>query len=220
MQVSIMSYTRSPYYNISKAAGICYGKFDSSRKRVMRCFENDHMSVFEHSSVTFLVEGISRACTHQLVRHRLASFSQASQRYIKGVDAIIIPKTINDDEELREKYIKMFSKALDLYWEIIDAGIPAEDARYIIPTGVTSDIVVTMNIRELFHFFDLRMDSHAQWEIRDLALKMYEACMIQKDDLEYFMEMWADRNERKLDYAFRDAESRESEDQTYHKDRG
>lgn len=85
--------------------------------------------------------------------------------------------------------------------------------------GAASDIVVTMNIRELFHFFDLRMYSHAQWEIRDLALKMYEACMIQKDDLEYFMEMWADRNERKLDYAFKDAESRESEDQTYHKDR-
>lgn len=218
MEVSIMSYTRNPYYNISKAAGICYGKFDSSRKRVMRCFENDHMSVFEHSSVTFLVENISRACTHQLVRHRLASFSQTSQRYVKGMDCFIIPQTIYENEELRKQYVDAFNHAVDVYWNLLNAGVPAEDARYIIPTCAASNIVVTMNIRELFHFFDLRMDSHAQWEIRDLALRMYEACMNEMDDLDILMELWADDNERKLEDAFKDAESRTSKSEACYQD--
>jgi thymidylate synthase (FAD) len=127
----------------------------------------------EHASFTFAIEGISRACTHQLVRHRLASYNQQSQRYVKyGNLDFIIPPAIRRDETLKAEFEKRMETCLDGYHQLLEGGIEPEDARYILPQAAETKIVVTMNARELLHFFTLRCCTRAQWEIRFLALKM------------------------------------------------
>ncbi len=133
-----------------------------------------HESVFEHACFTFRVEGISRVCTHQLVRHRLASYTQQSQRYVKLKNVeFIVPDEIMDSE-FREEYVEFLKHAEKLYRKMVEGGIRKEDARFALPQGVETKIVITMNARELRHFFKLRCDKSAQWEIRNLALKMLE----------------------------------------------
>jgi len=134
-----------------------------------------HLGVLEHISFTFLIEGISRVCTHQLVRHRMASYLQMSLRYssVENLD-IVIPDTIKDTEFLDE-YNEIFSKSKELYQRMVNNGIPKEDARFIIPHGIETRIIVTMNARSLIHFFKMRLKNpHAQWEIREVARLMYE----------------------------------------------
>lgn len=175
MEVKIIDATKSPVEIISKAAGTSYGKDDYSLKRLKHCFDNGHMSVFEHAVATFHISGISRACSHQLVRHRMASFVQKSQRYtkIEEDDWYIIPDSIKNNPYF-EAYLKLMEHAETLYFELMDYGIKPEDARYVLPEATKTDIATTMNCRELFHFFDLRCDQAAQWEIRDLANVMKE----------------------------------------------
>ncbi len=135
-----------------------------------------HHSAIEHAVYTFAIEGISRACTHQLVRHRLASYNQQSQRYVKFTDNFeyITPPSIGDDAELNAVFGEAVKKAFQLYKQMLDRGIEAEDARYILPQAGETKIVVTMNARELLHFFTLRCCDRAQWEIRHLANEMLE----------------------------------------------
>lgn len=173
MQIEILSATQNPMELISLAAGTCYGKHDYKPKRVGSCFDRGHMSVFEHASITVRISGISRACSHQLVRHRVASFSQQSQRYCKinvnKSDWYVIPPEIESDKERRQLYQEnMYGAALD-YLFAIDDGIKPEDARYLLPEATKTEIVVSMNVRELFHFFDTRLNKSAQWEIRRVA---------------------------------------------------
>lgn len=170
MKVEIVQATKDPIDIISQAAGTSYGKRDSSLKRLKHCLNNGHLSVFEHASATFYISGMSRACSHQLVRHRVASFVQKSQRYTKveGDDWYIIPDSIRNIPYFKA-YQNLMDHARTLYFELIDYGIKPEDARYLLPEATKTDITMTMNCRELFHFWDLRDDSAAQWEIRGLA---------------------------------------------------
>ncbi len=149
-----------------------------------------HHSVIEHANFTFSVEGVSRSLTHQLVRHRIASYSQQSQRYVRfdKPDFVTPPKVErneynekiegnediegNDDDGCSGIFRKAMEKAWDSYNKLIDAGIPDEDARYVLPNAAKNNITITMNARELLHFFCLRCCTRAQWEIRELAMKM------------------------------------------------
>jgi thymidylate synthase (FAD) len=152
-----------------------------------------HHSILEHMSYTFSVSGVSRVLTHQLVRHRMASYSQQSQRCIPlDVKIFITPPTIGTTEpelELGNDYAtKIFNDAMEnawkAYYELVhNLNIPAEDARYVLPGACSTNITITMNARELFHFFELRMCNRAQWEIRELANKMYEICMDENIDI-------------------------------------
>ena len=133
-----------------------------------------HHSVFEHLSFTFGIEGVSRALTHQLVRHRIASYSQKSQRYVahKGGFSYIVPPAVAADPEGLKKYSKIMNNIAREYDALAALGIPAEDARYVLPNACETKIIVTMNARELLHFFRLRCCERAQWEIRELATEM------------------------------------------------
>ena len=132
-----------------------------------------HLSTFEHASFTFALEGLSRVATHQLVRHRMASYSQQSQRYVKQNDAAcIMPPSVAALPEAAALFEAQAQSALECYEKLTALGIPREDARFILPHGAETRLVVTMNARELHHFFALRLCRRAQWEIRDLARAM------------------------------------------------
>lgn len=190
MKVEILSATSAPIEVISLAAGTCYGKHDVSAKRVESCYKAGHMSVFEHASVTFRISGISRACSHQLVRHRVASYSQQSQRYCKidvsRDDWFVIPEGVVDVDA----FVSHMYECAMRYNAALDAGVRPEDARYLLPEACKTEIVVSMNLRELFHFFDTRMSQRAQWEIRALAKVMHDELWIYRREWAQLMEMY------------------------------
>lgn len=190
MEIEILDYTPSPVELISKSMGTCYGKSDTSEKRVKRAFVEQHMSVFEHAKVTVRISGVSRALSHQLVRHRMASFCQESQRYVKvdvSEDWFVKPEFDNEiDENVFDKAMQFSAWA---YAQLINDGVPAEDARYVLPNACKTTLVMTMNLRELYHFLYLREDSHAQWEIRELAKEIRNAVSEISDQWKLLMEM-------------------------------
>ena len=137
-----------------------------------------HHSVLEHAVFTFSVEGVSRALTHQLVRHRVASYSQQSQRYVSMREpTFVTPHTVEGNEEASKVFEETMAAIWEAYGKLESMGIPAEDARYLLPNGCTTNITITMNARELLHFFSLRCCNRAQWEIREMADRMLELCM-------------------------------------------
>ena len=159
-------------------SGSLYGDWSTSEYALRHAIQSGHESVAEHASFTFAVSGVSRALTHQLVRHRVASFSQQSQRYVNMDEfAYVVPKSIMENPDAFDDYIGLMSKIRYLYEEFASEdgyGIDIEDVRYILPNACTTNILVTMNARELRHFFALRCCTRAQWEIRELADKMLE----------------------------------------------
>ncbi|MDY0224316.1 MAG: FAD-dependent thymidylate synthase [Candidatus Methanomethylophilaceae archaeon] len=184
MKVILLAYTQNADEICAAAGKSCYSEESSAnllgRGDPNRILEKivgmGHNSVIEHASFTFSVEGVSRALTHQLVRHRIASFSQQSQRYVSlDKPTYVIPKTIEVDEKSKELYIK----TMDMVWESyneLQKVVPPEDARYVLPNGCTTNITITMNARELLHFFSLRCCNRAQWEIREMADEMLRFC--------------------------------------------
>lgn len=178
MQVELMAHTNVDNILdfVGDIAGICTGKEGVKNiERALRCIRNGHLSILEHVSFTWRVSGISRACSHQLVRHRIASYTQGSQRYIKVDDEskwYVTPKTI-EESSLRDRFNEVMRNCFEFYKSVIDNGIKLEDARYIIPNACNTDIIITMNLREFLSFFELRTSKFAQWEIRDLAYGMY-----------------------------------------------
>lgn len=192
MRVEVIAATPDPVDVCSRAAGECYGKRDSSIKRLQRCLSRGHMSVFEHACATWRVEGISRACSHQLVRHRVASYSQQSQRYCRmdqGYEAVTPPSVVRDGRAA-DVYKALFRGAFEAYVGLLELGVPPEDARYVLPQGGETELVVTMNAREFMHFLDLRTAKEAQWEIRDLAHAMKDALKAQGGQWAQLVEMW------------------------------
>jgi len=184
MLVKLIAYTPDPekvtavaaYTSISKEGPTEKMKtLDEKRsKNVLRHVVGyGHHSVIEHASFTFAVEGCSRACTHQLVRHRIASYTQQSQRYVTfdELDYVTPPK-IENNENAKKIFDETMRELANAYKKLVDMGIPAEDARYVFPNAAKSNIVITMNARELLHFFRLRCCLRAQWEIRELANRM------------------------------------------------
>ena len=132
-----------------------------------------HESIVEHASATFEVSGISRACSHQLVRHRLASYSQESQRYVDmSSPELVCPDSIAEDPEARAIWDAHMTRVQEAYRALRSLGVRKEDARFVLPNATATRIVVTMNFRELLHFFRLRITPEAQWEIRRLGIEM------------------------------------------------
>ena len=175
MEVELIAYTPNAEALCGKAAAVCTnsGRPGSALRHAM---EAGHLSVLEHVSFSFKVVGLSRAALAQLTRHRLASFDVQSQRYVKLDNwRAVIPDSISCSEFQEEAY-ECIRNSMDLYQRMTDAGIPAEDARYLTPQAITTELVMTMNARELLHFFSLRTCNRAQWEIRRLADEMLKIC--------------------------------------------
>lgn len=200
VKVTLLAHTPEPEKVVAQAAKLCYSpatveelhetiyKTDQE-KFIKKLLSMGHMSPVEHVSFTFGVEGISRACTHQLVRHRLASYSQQSQRYVgknsgktgKVFDFIIPPSVIQSGK--KEWFIEKMTEIQRWYDELVEAlGTIAppgdkmesiyEDARFLLPNAAETKIVITMNARELLHFFRVRGCNRAQWEIREMSIEM------------------------------------------------
>lgn len=167
-------------YNAIGAKDILADMTNENAKRLTRIMvKTGHHSTIEHVSFTFAIEGISRACTHQLVRHRIASYSQQSQRYVKVNDfkkTAIKPNTIARNPEANAKYDALMDQVAECYRQLVELGIPAEDARFVLPNAAETKIVVTMNARSLLHFFEERCCNRAQWEIRQVANLMLAEC--------------------------------------------
>ena len=185
MKVTLLQHTPGPGLAVALAARLCYSPIgiDELRERLSRSdisafldkiMSLGHQSVLEHASFTFGIEGVSRTTSHQLVRHRLASYSQQSQRYVSHAKrfSAVIPDTVLDNPEARELFEKELAPLHEVYSRLVAMGIPAEDARYILPNATETKIMVTMNARELLHFFALRCCQRAQWEIRAMAVQM------------------------------------------------
>lgn len=183
LKVKIIRHTPEPEKTVAAAARLCYSPIgameldeimtDSEVKNLVnKLISMGHLSAIEHASFTFAVEGISRACSHQLVRHRLASYSQQSQRYVQFEEkpVFIEPPELKGEE--LENFRTSINKAFEVYYELVNNGIDPEDARYVLPQAIETKIVMTMNARELLHFFKLRCCNRAQWEIRYLAIEM------------------------------------------------
>lgn len=175
MKVDLIRYTIDPESLAGEAAATCYNGKNPARSLEI-AMEGGHESVIEHAVFTFKIEGISRVTLAQLTRHRLASFSVSSQRYIKIIDAdFVTPQTVID-HAWQDNYKDEIMRDLTLYTLMVNDGVPYEDARYVLPQAFTCDLVVTMNARELRHFFSLRCCARAQWEIRHLARQMLIKC--------------------------------------------
>lgn len=185
MNVSLIEHTPNPERTVALAARLCYSptSIDNLREKLAasdiesfldKIMSLGHHSVLEHASFTFGIEGISRVTTHQLVRHRIASFSQQSQRYVSHTEEFtsIMPDTISNNLEARQIFAFMSETVHKAYAQLIEMGIPAEDARYILPNATETKIIMTMNARELLHFFALRCCQRAQWEIREMSVEM------------------------------------------------
>ena len=205
MKVELLTHTNNIEDVITSAGKLCYSKVgvseilekstpEDNERFIKMLSDMGHHSPLEHVSFTFAIEGVSRALTHQLVRHRIASYSQQSQRYVsldKTFEYITPPAILNDDElkygfdqimnVLHNAYIvtseNLKVKYLEKGMNERDASKKAiEDARYLLPNACETKIVVTMNARTLLHFFEKRCCSRAQWEIREMANKMLKIC--------------------------------------------
>ena len=202
LKVILLRYTPDPEETVAMAAKLCYSPSDieslkekietkDQKAFVEKLVKMGHMSPIEHPTFTFAIEGISRACSHQLVRHRLASYSQQSQRYVSESRLqttdfrpqtfdYIIPMSIADDQEAKkifENFMFEAQKTYDLLIEKLnERGIKGEsanqDARFVLPNAAETKIMVTMNARELLHFFRQRCCNRAQWEIRQMSEEM------------------------------------------------
>ena len=199
MKVKLLSYTPDGEKLISSAAKLCYSPVgideieeelteEEIDKFLNMLINIGHMSPVEHVSFTFAVEGVSRSLTHQLVRHRIGSYSQQSQRYVK-LDQFdyIVPPAIEKNEEARKLYIQAMEEDQKYYDKIVEILMEEykdsmsksqaekkaiEDARYVFPNACETKVVFTMNARSLMNFFRLRTCNRAQWEIRELAIEM------------------------------------------------
>ena len=147
---------------------------DGAKRLIKRVTGYGHGSVIEHASFTFSLEGVSRAMTHQLVRHRIASYTQQSQRYVKydTLDSYVTPPSVAENPEARKLFDNALREASEAYENLLKLKIPKEDARFILPNAAKTNIMVTMNARELRHFFNLRCCARAQWEMREVAVEM------------------------------------------------
>jgi len=146
----------------------------TAKRIIKRVTGYGHVSVIEHASFTFSIEGVSRAMTHQLVRHRIASFTQQSQRYVTydTLEKYVTPPSITNNAESQKIFDETLEKISETYQKLLKLGIKKEDARFILPNAAKTNIIVTMNARELRHFFNLRCCTRSQWEIREVAIEM------------------------------------------------
>lgn len=187
MQVTLVNYTPNPELTIAIAARSSASPLSATKlwnelapqqveSLLRQLLESGHLSPFEHASFTFVIEGISRVTSHQLVRHRLASYTQQSQRYVNVKEhKYVTPPKVSARPEFLVSYQQAIEAAQKLYCDMVEAGIPYEDARYILPQAVETQLVMTMNARELLHACSLRLCLRAQWEIVELFERIKSA---------------------------------------------
>lgn len=158
----------SPAENLEKI------NLETAKRVIEQVTAYGHASVLEHASFTFSIEGVSRAMTHELVRHRIASYTQQSQRYVayNTSESYVSPKSIEDNQGAKRMFDDALNKVSETYRALLEMDIPKEDARFVLPNAAKTNIMVTMNARELRHFFNLRCCARAQWEIREVAVEM------------------------------------------------
>lgn len=219
MNVMLLAHTPEPQKIVASAAKLCYSSSDigsvmdgltpeKTGDFIDMLLSVGHESVMEHATFTFGIEGISRACSHQLVRHRIASYSQKSQRYVNENEfEYIIPPDISDSPEACEEFTHVMDEITESYAKIADIltekhtrdfiaqgmdekkarskarKLANEDARFILPNACETKIIVTMNVRSLFNFFRHRCCNRAQWEIRAVANEMLRLCLEAAPDI-------------------------------------
>ncbi|MBR1593054.1 MAG: FAD-dependent thymidylate synthase [Ruminococcus sp.] len=213
MKVTLIAHTPQPEMVAASAAKLCYSSSgideitegldeEKTASYIDMLASLGHESVMEHASFTFGIEGISRACSHQLVRHRIASYSQKSQRYVNedGFD-FVTPPSVSDIPQAQQEYNRIIDEISKSYTIIADMlaekhradfisqgmdektaaskarKLANEDARFILPNACETKIIVTMNVRSLFNFFRHRCCNRAQWEIRAVADEMLKLCI-------------------------------------------
>lgn len=180
MKVILTRVTENPIEAIEEAASNCYNSEPTGGKIMNACYKSGHHSVLEFCDFTFHVEGISRALSHQLVRHRLASYAQRSQRYCsEGNFDYVIPASIKSNQGAFEEYTELMHTITDIYRLLQEMGVPNEDARMVLPNACTTVIEIKMNLRTLIHFMNERLCTCAQWEIRELA-KLMKKCIVER----------------------------------------
>lgn len=188
MHVTLLAHTPEPEKIVAAAARLCYSNSEISEimdnfteekieKFINKLKSLGHESPLEHVVFTFGIEGISRACSHQLVRHRIASYSQKSQRYVNEWDfSYVTPPAVQENPQLLEHYNYMMFQINEFYKDLKAAGLEPEDARFVLPNATKTSLIATMNIRTLLNFFKLRDCNRAQWEIRELSREMMKIC--------------------------------------------
>jgi thymidylate synthase (FAD) len=182
MKVKIIATTQAldfePQYLIEYAGRVCtnsLSRFGQSERFIRQRIDEQHLGLLEHNSVTFLVEGISRTASHQLVRHRLVSYAQMSERYCEfNEPSYVVPESIRKNEEALSAYTKIADGLFTMYCLLRADGIPKEDARFVLPKATKTTILITTNLRGYLHLFDMRIHPAAQWEIRDMCIKMLD----------------------------------------------
>ena len=183
MNVKLIAYTPHPElvpamaatltHSKTKPEDLTHTKKEELRTVLQQVMKLGHTSVVEHASFTFAISDVSRALTHQLVRHRIASYSQQSQRYVNLTEpSYVVPPTIMKNKKMKKAYDDTMELIWEQYNNLLKLGIPAEDSRYVLPNATCTNIMVTMNARSLLNFFELRCCLHAQWEIRECANHM------------------------------------------------
>ena len=174
MQVTLIQQTPHPIETIAKIASICYDSSPKdSMKLVKHLYRNGHHSVYEHIYFTFKIDGISRACSHQLVRHRMCSFTQRSQRYCSEDGFEYVTPSSIIDRGFQGSYDYYMCRDVNQYYNVLQGeGVPNEDARYVLPNGCATSLYLSCNLRELIHIANERLCTRAQWEIRELVKQM------------------------------------------------
>jgi len=176
MEVELIAITPNPEKVIERAARICYQSEDfitseSAKSFLPKLLAAGHESPFEHAYATFRIDGVSRAMTHQLVRHRLMAVSQKSQRYVNESNfQYVMPPSLSED--LKEEFKKDMEIIRQMYAKWKTKGLRNEDARFVLPNACTTEIMISANFREFRHIFKVRITKHAQWEIREACRLM------------------------------------------------
>lgn len=189
MKVTLIQETPNPVETIANIATICYGKDKAKnpKKLVENLLRLKHLSVFEHIYFTWKIEGISRTCLAQLTRHRHASYTVRSQRYCsESEQSFIVPESMDYNVALIQEYYTFMDTAKDFYDYLISWGVKREDARFVLPQAMETDLYMSCNLRELLHIYKLRSDKSAQWEIRELVEKIRESV---NPELDFMFEM-------------------------------
>ncbi|MBS3887521.1 MAG: FAD-dependent thymidylate synthase [Dethiobacter sp.] len=185
MKVTLLTYTPQPEKIVAAAARLCYSSagadalldgltMPKAEQLIAKLVEMGHFSPLEHVSFTFAVEGVSRALSHQLVRHRIASYSQKSQRYVReDTFTYIVPPAVAANSEAEQLFREQMEQIREAY-QVLRGMVHHEDARYLLPNACETKLVFTMNARSLHNFFVTRCCNRAQWEIRLLAETIYQ----------------------------------------------
>ena len=179
-EVELLAITPDAEKLIELAGRTCYLSHDrsqpgSEQRFIRMLLRHEHLSVLEHAYATFRIKGGSRSFTTQIVRHRLASFSQQATRYVSEDNfEYVVPPTIDANPAARERFQDLMEEIRKAYGELQEMGITKQDARFVLPNAVTSEIVISANLREWRHIFTVRCDQAAQWEIRTICIQMLE----------------------------------------------